>query len=146
VAAAYVSGVAALIRGEWPTSSVAWVTARLQGSAVDLGAVGTDIYYGHGRVDAEAALGPWPAITAGEWAVQPNQTCQWSGAAGASHGSPVFRWFKNTTHLGYGPNILVNVGSTDFTLNLNVWDGQGIMKSTHRWITVSSEYGAYCPE
>jgi Subtilase family len=55
--------VAALIRGAFPSFSVADVLATLKQGATQLGASPPDGTYGHGRVDAMGALGVLPAPT-----------------------------------------------------------------------------------
>ncbi len=56
-AAPYVSGLAALIWAQSPTLTPDQVQGVIQNTAVDLGAAGWDPTYGHGRIDAGAALG-----------------------------------------------------------------------------------------
>lgn len=51
-----VSGVAALIRSEWPEMSAEQVINRIVSTATDAGASGKDPLYGFGVLDAEAAL------------------------------------------------------------------------------------------
>ncbi|MBT2520409.1 S8 family serine peptidase [Arthrobacter sp. ISL-28] len=51
-----VSGVAALIRSEWPEMSAEQVINRIVSTATDAGAPGKDPLYGFGVLDAEAAL------------------------------------------------------------------------------------------
>ncbi|MNS20151.1 Thermophilic serine proteinase precursor [compost metagenome] len=51
-----VAGLAALIRSQYPTLSAKEVQARIEGSAVDLGTPGFDKEFGHGRIDAAAAV------------------------------------------------------------------------------------------
>jgi len=55
-AAAIVSGIAALIRSEYPEMDAANVVNRILQSAVDQGAPGRDPEFGFGSVDAERAL------------------------------------------------------------------------------------------
>ncbi|HEY9721680.1 MAG TPA: S8 family peptidase [Oscillatoriaceae cyanobacterium] len=56
MATPFVSGVAALVRSQFPGLSAAAVKARIEKTADDLGAPGFDPYYGHGRVNAYRAL------------------------------------------------------------------------------------------
>ncbi|MGZ0149112.1 S8 family serine peptidase [Kribbella sp. WER1] len=57
-----VAGIAALVRNKWPTFTPAQVAQRLETLARDAGPRGIDPYYGHGIVDAYAALGgKWTA-------------------------------------------------------------------------------------
>ncbi|MEA2129902.1 MAG: hypothetical protein QOJ85_2793, partial [Solirubrobacteraceae bacterium] len=58
--APYVSGVAALVRAQHPTWTVAHVRRHITATARDAGAPGHDQYYGFGVVDAFAALGGAP--------------------------------------------------------------------------------------
>lgn len=51
-----VAGTVALMRSVRPDLSNSQVESLLYASAIDLGAAGKDIYYGHGRVDANAAV------------------------------------------------------------------------------------------
>ncbi|WP_329000564.1 S8 family serine peptidase [Kribbella sp. NBC_00709] len=52
-----VSGIAALVKNKWPAFTPAQVAQRLEVLARDAGPRGIDPYYGHGIVDAYAALG-----------------------------------------------------------------------------------------
>ncbi|TDW70679.1 Ig-like domain-containing protein [Kribbella pratensis] len=56
-----VTGVAALVKNKWPALTPAQVAQRVENLARDAGPRGIDPYYGHGIVDAYAALG-------GKWA------------------------------------------------------------------------------
>jgi subtilisin family serine protease len=60
-AAPYVSGLAALLWSVAPTLSPDEVEAAIETTAVDKGTPGWDPYYGHGRIDAAAALEPYGA-------------------------------------------------------------------------------------
>lgn len=51
-----VAGVAALVKANEPDLTNEEIAQRLYDTSVDLGAAGKDLYFGHGRVDAEAAL------------------------------------------------------------------------------------------
>ena len=63
MSAPHVSGVVALIRAKNPTWTRAMVERQLLGTALDLGAVGRDDYYGYGRVRADRAV--TTTVTAG---------------------------------------------------------------------------------
>jgi thermitase len=53
-----VAGLAALVRSQFPALNAKEVQTRIESSAVDLGAAGFDKEFGHGRIDAAAALKP----------------------------------------------------------------------------------------
>jgi subtilisin family serine protease len=57
LSAPMVSGVAALVVAEHPEWSAAQVAEQLEETAQDRGPRGVDVYYGHGLLDAYAALG-----------------------------------------------------------------------------------------
>jgi serine protease len=57
LSAPIVSGVAALVDAMHPDWSAAQVAERLEDTAQDRGPPGVDLYYGHGLLDAYAALG-----------------------------------------------------------------------------------------
>lgn len=60
IAAPHVSGAIALLRSAHPLATVGMLEKALEASAVDLGAIGPDSTYGHGRIDlvvAEEVLG-----------------------------------------------------------------------------------------
>lgn len=61
----YVAGLAALVRSLQPSLSPDQVQAILEDTATDLGAPGWDQYYGHGRIDALAALSAVPVVHVG---------------------------------------------------------------------------------
>jgi thermitase len=56
MAAPHVAGLAALVWSEYPGYTNDQVKGRIEMTALDLGTLGWDQYYGHGRVDAQAAL------------------------------------------------------------------------------------------
>jgi thermitase len=56
MAAPHVAGLAALIWSEYPGYTNDQVEGRIETTAVDLGETGWDQFYGHGRIDAHAAL------------------------------------------------------------------------------------------
>ncbi|NOX62903.1 MAG: S8 family serine peptidase [Chloroflexi bacterium] len=56
MAAPHVAGLAALVLARNPTLAPAEVRAIIENSATDLGAQGWDKAFGHGRIDAQAAL------------------------------------------------------------------------------------------
>ncbi|WP_058765808.1 MULTISPECIES: S8 family serine peptidase [Exiguobacterium] len=56
MASPVVAGVVALLKSSEPNLSVDAITERLTSTADDLGNAGWDYYYGHGRVNAKAAL------------------------------------------------------------------------------------------
>ena len=55
-ASPHVAGLAALVKAAYPSYTPDQIAAVIQGSAVDLGSAGWDIQFGHGRIDAAAAL------------------------------------------------------------------------------------------
>jgi subtilisin family serine protease len=58
MATPYVTGVAAVIMGNWPQLTSSQVASIIFQTADDLGAPGVDPVYGHGAVDITKALGP----------------------------------------------------------------------------------------
>ena len=60
------AGVVALVMAAKPTLSSSQVESLLFSTALDLGAAGRDIYYGHGRVDAAAAVSAATAVVAAD--------------------------------------------------------------------------------
>jgi type VII secretion-associated serine protease mycosin len=57
MASPFVAGVAALVRSRFPELNGPAVKRRIEATATDLGAPGVDDHFGHGRVDAAAAVG-----------------------------------------------------------------------------------------
>ena len=57
MATPFVSGIAALLRQEHPTWTVARIKQQIEDTAMDAGPAGTDPVYGHGIVDVAAAVG-----------------------------------------------------------------------------------------
>jgi subtilisin family serine protease len=57
MASPFVAGVAALVRSRFPGLRGPDVKRRIEATCVDLGAPGVDDHFGHGRLDAAAAVG-----------------------------------------------------------------------------------------
>jgi subtilisin family serine protease len=62
-AAAHVAGAAALVRGAYPGYTPSQVQALLASRAVDMGTIGLDTVYGHGRLHLGAAPSATPIVT-----------------------------------------------------------------------------------
>jgi len=60
MACPHVAGIAALVWSSFPDASRDWVRAQIRRTADDLGDVGFDVFYGYGRVNAEAAVAEAP--------------------------------------------------------------------------------------
>ena len=58
MATPYVTGVAAVIKGNWPTLTSSQIASIIFQTADDIGAPGVDPVYGRGAVDITKALGP----------------------------------------------------------------------------------------
>ena len=58
--APHVAGVAAALVAMMGPGNPSQIRARLQSSSDDLGAAGTDPFYGHGRLNAGRAVGALP--------------------------------------------------------------------------------------
>jgi subtilisin family serine protease len=108
-----VAGTAALILARRPDFAPAQVASTLYSSATDVGAVGTDIYYGHGRVNAAAAL----ALAAGA----ATDTTKPSAAITSPTGGTVSGLVNVTV------NATDNVGVTRVDLRAN---GQAVASDT----------------
>ncbi|HRV79933.1 MAG TPA: S8 family peptidase [Planctomycetota bacterium] len=116
MAAPHVAGVAALIRSENPSLTVAQVEAILTSTATDLGAVGKDNLYGYGLVNAFAAVqaaggggGGAPVLALGESTVLLNA---------APSGSSVCRTVSVTNG---GGGMLQVTGATPTTQSGGAW-------------------------
>src|SRR5204862_8354773 len=73
--AALTSGVAVLVRAQHPDWSPRQVVDRIESTARDTGPYGIDPFYGHGRVDAAAAVGaaaPQPPAVPLDQTFEPN--------------------------------------------------------------------------
>ena len=62
-AAPHVAGVAALLKSASPSASAMQISQAIINSAIDLGSPGFDTTFGHGRIDALAALSTYPPIS-----------------------------------------------------------------------------------
>ncbi len=58
MAAGYVSGLAAILRGSSNLSSPSAIAQQMQNTALDLGLPGWDDFYGYGLIQMDAAIGP----------------------------------------------------------------------------------------
>lgn len=108
--APFVSGVAALVLTKYRSFSADQVTARLRGSADDVGPQGIDAYYGRGLVDVAAALGEWagnprpPVVDrgfGGDDHAAGALPLQWGATAALASGDDWswYRWTADTSRL-----------------------------------------------
>jgi type VII secretion-associated serine protease mycosin len=63
-AAPFVSGVATLVQSLYPVATASEIVSQLLWTARDAGPVGVDSHYGHGLLDALAAVGPLRTVPA----------------------------------------------------------------------------------
>jgi hypothetical protein len=130
MAAAHVTGTAALVWTQYPAWNNVQVRNRLRATAVDLGSYGHDSQFGYGRVNAAMAAAPptgspsWATIV-GPTAMKPGNTCYWYFSTNVS--DPNIEWRVNGTVLGTSPGLFYS-SSENFTLELVLWNtstGQG---------------------
>jgi len=102
MATPHVVGVAALVLSAWPAKTPDQVEAALVSTAVDLGTPGRDNTFGHGRVDAGAAVafGPVPSAPTGVAATAGNASALVSWTAPASVGGSAFVTYTVTSSPG----------------------------------------------
>ncbi len=91
MASPFVAAAAALVGARNPSFSAAQVAQRVESTAVDLGTPGWDEYYGHGLVDAAAAV-QVAANGNGYWIVAANGHVQSKGGA-EYYGDPAGFWY-----------------------------------------------------
>ena len=102
MAAPHVTGVAALVLSVWPASTPDQIEAALENSAVDLGMVGRDDLFGHGRVNAAAgvASGPTPGAPTGVTATPANASALVAWTAPVSDGGSAISGYTATSSPG----------------------------------------------
>lgn len=152
-AAPAVAGTGALIWAQNPSWSHSQVRQHLRWTAEDLGPPGQDPTFGHGRVDAEAAVTMAPQLFAsidGPGWIGEAGTYNWN--ADHSGGKPPFtyQWAVNYDDLGGGWGNLgtsqsqsLNVHPSDgnFTLRVTVTSADGQSTMPTRYVTNA----AACP-
>jgi hypothetical protein len=112
------AGVAALLRGAFPTLSVAQASMAVQSGATPLGATVPDDVFGYGRIDALGALAtlPIPTITA-----LSDQTSSGSASTAAQAlsitGTGVLHFSVSSSNPNLVPNSVVSAGQPGVTLS-----------------------------
>lgn len=141
-----VAGVAALVLSLNPNLSPTQVTAILQSSADDLGAVGLDPQFGYGRVNAAKAVG---------MAFNPPSTSSGSGSAPptapADTQAPSIRILSPTAATFVSGNVSVSFSATDnvavtrveLLINGAVASASFSAPFTIKWNTVKVSRGTY---
>jgi subtilisin family serine protease len=132
MATPHVSGAAALLWAQNPTWTNVQIRDRLFATAEDRGAVGKDVYFGWGIVDAAHAVGtvapPPPTVSiSGPTLIQPGATCTWDAIV--TNGTPPFSYLWSgqvqpwgTTGPSYTGGKDPAQSSNSFTLRVDVTD------------------------
>jgi len=155
MATPHVSGTAALVLAANPGWTNDQVRARLQTTAIDLGAAGRDSQFGYGLVDADAAaLGSGPPLNQPPVAdAGPDQTVTDTGESGAesvtlngagsfdpdgSIADDDYKWTEdgNPIASGASPSVSFSVGT--HTVTLTVKDDKGATDTDIVLITVQA--------
>jgi minor extracellular protease Epr len=137
MATPHVAGAAVLVRAAYPTWNNTQVESRLFSSAEDLGLAGRDDHYGHGLVDAAAAVG-YPRVSiVGPTSVRPRVACYWYSTVEAGTPPYSYSWsapggFSTSSDFTY-----TNQGS-NFTIWLTVRTAEGRSVQVSQPVTVSS--------
>lgn len=110
-AVANAGGVAALLRGAFPTLSVAQASTALESGATPLGATVPDGVFGYGRIDAVGALAtlPTPTITALTDATSTGSASSTAQALSVS-GTGVLHFTVSSSNTALVPNSVVSSG------------------------------------
>lgn len=118
MATPHISGIAALLWTKHPTFTRDQVRYRLRSSAIDLGAPGSDQYYGYGRVDAFNALFPVTVYITGPTYIDATGTYTWSAMASGNTGPYSYQW-----RISYDGGSSWLTGSSSQTQTLYVQSG-----------------------
>ena len=161
----HVAGVAALIKSRYPEVSNEELRERMRNTAKDLGEEGKDDYYGHGLVDAYAALGisffdtgegTYPSISGThEGTIKPKQTTivnkLYTYSCAGTGGHSEYVWIRGTgvnengTWNGYGGDWHNITFARTFTLQADVEYNYTIITGSYPQIihnqTLTNEYG-----
>ncbi|HSM95187.1 MAG TPA: S8 family peptidase, partial [Rhizomicrobium sp.] len=88
MATPYVTGVAAVIKGNWPTLTSSQIASIIFQTTDDIGALGVDPVYGRGEVDIKKALGPVGStiVATKKFSVTPTAPGNSAGAAASVSG------------------------------------------------------------
>lgn len=142
MATPHVAGAAALVRAKNPTWTNQQVVNQLTSTALDLGPVGRDDFYGYGLLDAGEALGvlrppppPPPSVSiVGPSSVRANASCIWSASVS---GTPPYNyhWIKDGGFIGSGPEVTTSFAASG-TLWVQVSDAGGGSATASIEITV----------
>jgi hypothetical protein len=110
--------LALLIRQRF--SGVSLLTERLTSTATDAGSAGKDNQYGYGKLNANAAVAPIPAVTAIAGPATPIKTAStYTLTATVSNGLPPYAVKWNITYSnGVRPNVSTAYGSASYSLQV----------------------------
>ena len=127
MATPFVSGVAALIKGQWPYLTMQQVASVILGTTDDLGAPGPDPVYGMGEVDAANALSstaPTSVVTSGTTiqSVAPSGTTGSTGTTSVSNAGISGALSAGVSNSSFLKNVLV-VDKFDRTFNADLTKG-----------------------
>lgn len=102
MAAPHVTGIAALILSAWPAYTPDQIETALESTAVDLGPAGRDDRFGHGRLNAAAAVafGPVPGAPTGLTATPGPASALVAWTAPVSDGGSVITGYTATSAPG----------------------------------------------
>jgi subtilisin family serine protease len=149
MAAPFVSGAAALIWSKNPSLTNVQVRAILDGTAVDLGSTGKDIFYGFGLVNASAAVLAAPSNLAVSFSYSPvvayaavQVNFDAAASFGEVNGYTTYAWdfgdgFSTHSYSPVTSHIFASSGS--YSVSLVVNDTFGFSNSTVQTVSVQKD-------
>ena len=149
MAAPFVTGTAALVWSKNPALTNVQVRTILDGTAVDLGASGRDIYYGYGLVNASAAVLATPSNLAAGFAYSPSVVYaaasvnfDASACFGGVNGLTTYSWdfgdgYTSVSNSPVTSHVFAASGS--YSVSLVVNDTFGLRNSTVQTVSVARD-------
>ncbi|MGQ0765937.1 MAG: S8 family serine peptidase [Gemmatimonadota bacterium] len=144
-AAPQVSAAAALLISREPNLTYTQIRARLSATARPWGSTNT---YGSGLLNVGGAVqaglpAPLSASIGGPTTVKRNNQCTWNASVSGGMTPYIYKWTRNSILVGTEADLIIDVGTSSFTLDLEVADASGVKRSPSAWITVVTS-GANC--
>lgn len=137
MAAAHVSGAAALLAARYPSWTNAQIRDRLLATATDLGSSGFDNTYGNGLVNIAAAIQMYVAIS-GPAIAYSGISQMWSSTVTGGQTPYSYQWYVDGSPYGTSSSQSYTPGGSGFWIKVQVTDYYSLVAKDSMFVSITN--------